>query len=284
MSAFKRYATVAYARQNSSILSIEKISPPQPVTYNASDYLNIFSRFLTTKSNNTAAFDVISVAKSIMDITWILELYHEDYRDDPQTPVNFLRDMLMIPIQFSTAVWLYANVTTESIPQLAKEGLYALPSDLETIAYAAHMTPRVMATPWTVYVFMGVSSALYLWGASALYWMLRQQYVPPITSSFMEVDISSKLTSRNIGGLTSNFSSLLQSGEIGNAGSSNIAKGIKGKRLQVRALWDRERDERHTVLIVVDEDATRRDDIELRKPWKTDADTLTDLSRAPHAF
>jgi hypothetical protein len=266
MSAFKRYATVAYDRHNFSILSIESISRPTLVSYKASDYREMFTNLFAPTSNDTSD-NTIMVNAMLFQIGWLLRLYQDDFRDDQESPVNFLRNMLTIPIQFSTAAWQFANATAQLLP-----GLYALPLDMVTTASAARMTPRVMATPWTVYAFICLTSALYLWGASVLCWVLRQKPVPPNTSGFLEVDISSKLarrTSNNHGqsdedsrSAVVDFSSILQSGELGNAGSSRIAQFIKGKGLRAGAMRNHVPAERHIVLAMVDE-AVTRGDIEL---------------------
>jgi hypothetical protein len=266
MSAFKRYATVAYDRQNFSIISVESISSPELVTYNVSDYHQLFLDLLTPKVNDTSD-NAVMVDALLVQLGWLLRLYQDDFAEDQESPVNFLRDMLTIPIQFSTAAWQFANATAQLAP-----GLYPLPSDMVTTASAARKTPRVMATPWTVYVFISMASALYLWGASVLLWVIRQKPVPPNTSGYSEVDISSKVAcflssshgqSDEVRGTAIvDFSSVLQREELGNADSSRIAKAMKGKRLRVRALRNHVQNGRHIVLVMVN-DAVAGDDLEL---------------------
>jgi hypothetical protein len=267
MSAYKRYATVAYDRQNFSILSIESISPPGQITYNTSDFHDLFLNLFTPKVNDTSD-NAVMVDALLVQLGWLLRLYQDDFGDDQESPVNFLRDMLIIPIQFTTAAWQFANATAEYFP-----GLYALPSDLITTASAARVTARVMATPWTVYVFISVASVLYVWGASVLCWVLFWLKTPsPNTSGFLEVDVSSKMArlSSHIHGQSDeasgstivDLSSMLQRSELGNAESSRIAKVIKGKRLRVQALRNLRQDESHIVLVLVDE-ADTGDDVQL---------------------
>lgn len=202
----------------------------------------------------------------LIQLGWLLRLYQDDFSDDRESPVNFLRDMLIIPIQFSTAAWQFANATA---PFLA--GRFALPEDMVTTASAARMTPRVMATPWSVYVFISVASVLYLWGASVLCWVLKQKPISPNTSGFLEVDICSKSARlSNYGRGESedearrtfvDFSSMLRRGELGNAESNVIAKFLKGKKVRVRALSNQVQGGRHIVLIM--DEAVRGGDVEL---------------------
>ena len=110
MSIFKRYATVAYDRQNFSILSVESVSPPEPVTYDPGDFRAIYSRALIPSANKTSD-DTTAVEALLFQMGWLLRLYQDDYSDDKETPLTYLQGFLTIPVQFYTAAFEYANAT-----------------------------------------------------------------------------------------------------------------------------------------------------------------------------
>ena len=155
MSAFKRYAIVAYDPRNFSILSVESVSSPELVIYNASNFQEIFSTLLTPKSNSISIHTLIANSM-FFNLGRLLQSYQGYFGYDQQGPVDFLQHMLTISIQFSTVAWQLANLTTATEFRTDEPSLF--PSDLETTASAVCITKRVIAAPWTIYTFISITS------------------------------------------------------------------------------------------------------------------------------
>ena len=171
--------------------------------------------------------------------------------------MDLLRGFLTVPIQFSTLVWIYVNATA---PQSA-EGPYALPHDFETTASAAQITYRALVKPAYVYAFISVSAFLLLWSVSVFAYMFSQETVAPNTSSFPEVDMSSKLvydsgdsyrrhtqngSDRSVDIL--GYSSMLRDAGLGNAGTRAIVKAVKNHTIRVAQFGRIGSDEKKVVL------------------------------------
>jgi hypothetical protein len=243
MSIFKRYATVAYDRQNFSILSVESVSPPEPVTYDPSDFRAIYSRTFVPSANKTSD-DTIAVEALLFQIGWLLRLYQDDYRDDKETPLTYLQGLLTIPVQFYTAAFEYANATYAR-NAITLEGNYLnVPSDLETEVSAALIKFRVQAKDWTFWVFCGVVSVLTLWCGIIFVWVLSQEAAFPNISSFAEINFGSKWflpnSQGNLGGNscqsgTEGSQSMLWAKRLGNAETRAIVKTIEDSMTRVAA-------------------------------------------------
>ena len=235
LNVFKRYSTVAYDRRNLSILSIESISRPEPVGINSTDLHRAFSFTLTPGSNATSDDTELTNAL-LFQIGWVLRLSQDDFPDDRDSPLNFLRGFLTIPIQFSTTAWQFVNATYYALePQSDR---YALPPDLDTTASAARVTYRTISTrPWLVFVFMGVVISLLLWSFILFAYEFLQKTIVPNTSSFSEIDVSSKAayppsdvdTSRPVG----DYNSVLREAGLANAESTKIIDALKRKVIRV---------------------------------------------------
>jgi hypothetical protein len=235
LNIFKRYSTVAYDRQNLSILSIESISDPEPVEINPSDLRRVYSFILSPGSNATS--DDTEVTNALLfQIGWVLRLSQDDFPDDKDSPLNFLRGFLTIPIQFSTAAWQLVNATVyASDPEST---LYALPPDLDTTASAAQVTYRTLSTkPWVVHVFMAAVVIMLLWNYSLFAYMFWQNTIVPNRSAFSEIDVSAKATyppnGVEVPRPVSDYSSALRDAGLGNARSSTIVKALNEKIIRV---------------------------------------------------
>ena len=266
MSIFKRYATVAYDRQNFSILSVESVSPPEPVTYDPSDFRAIYSRAFVPSANKTSD-DTIAVEALLFQIGWLLRLYQDDYRDDKETPLTYLQGFLTIPVQFYTAAFEYANATYAR-NAITLEGTYLnIPSDLETEVSAALIKFRVQAKDWTFWVFCGVVSMLMLWCGIIFVWILIQRPAFPNISSFAEINFGSKWFLPNSQGSVDgdsrqsgagNFQSMLWAKRLGNAETRAIVDTIEDSITRVTAKEDPIRNEEVVVLATTGLNSTEK--------------------------
>lgn len=233
MNVFKRYSTVAYDATNLSILSVESVTAPQVVTIDPQEFRTIFSTVFTPTTNLTSD-DTEMTTGLLFQIGWLLRLYQDDFADNDFIPLNFLRGLLTVPIQFTVTALQYVNSTVSAIdPQ---SNTYALPADLKTTASAARSTYRAISTkPWTVYTFIAVVIVLLLCGniLFALVWTKPPLAAVPIISSFSEIDATSKsgrlLTQQPF----QDYCSALRQAGLGNACSADIVQGVRRKNIRV---------------------------------------------------
>ena len=251
MNVFKRYSTVAYDTANLSILSVESVTAPEVVTIDPQEFRTIFSTAFTPVTN-LSSDDTEMTNGLLFQIGWFLRLYQDDFADNNFTPLNFLRGLLTVPIQFTVTGLQYVNSTVSAIDPQSTE--YALPDDLKTTASTARSTYRAQSTkPWTVYTFIAVVVVLLLCGniLFALVWSKPLLAVPNI-SSFSEVDVTSKsgrlLTQQTL----QDYCSALRQAGLGNASSADIVQGVKRKNIRVVEIEGATPEETFFLLAVVD--------------------------------
>lgn len=260
LTAYKRYATVAYDTQNLSILSVESISSPELVEIDATQLSEFFSAVLTPLTNGSSE-DNDLVNTVLIETGWALRLF-QDFRSSFQLPIDLLRGFLLVPIQFGTTSWMWVNATQYYTNTTA----FALPEDLETTAFTANITYRAVAATWTVIAFIIAVSVLLLWCSLLLLYVLRNNVVAPNTSLFVEVDVGSK--SKNPSHIPhfedaaiNDFSTMLRDAGIGNAESGEILRKLKEKRIRLSQI-NSERDERFLVLLDITDAGNDLDDLQ----------------------
>ena len=232
LSVFSQYATTAYDWHNLSIISVETLSPPQPILIDPGDFRLIWAKLFNPGPNVTSD-DAIMVGSVMFDLGWYLRLYKDQFSDDEQSPLTLLQNFLTIPIQFSTTALQFSNAT---LPP--GSGIFAMPSNLETTASAAQITPRFIGQLWTVCAFIATSSVLVIWAGCILGWILFQR--KPLLhdpSAFPEVDIVSRSGSRTDQGPS--LSNLVQCEELTNPGTCAITKGIRRGKGRLVMVQDR---------------------------------------------
>jgi hypothetical protein len=248
LDILKRYATVAYDRQNSSILTIETISDPETAIIDPSEFRSIVTKALSQDLNGTN--DDIAMSEAVAyQLGFVLRINQDNYPDDNHTVLNLLRGVLTVPIQWSFEALIDLNISaTESDPNSTR---YAMPDDVKVRAFSASSTYRAMAKyPPTVYSFIGVVGLLLLCG-NALFWYL---YLPatvvPNTSFFPEIDIVSKSAlPKSVEGGVGDYNSVLREAGLANAYSTAIVNGVKDKVLRVVEV-DGPNGEKHIVIVV----------------------------------
>lgn len=224
LSVFRQYATTAYDRQNFSIIDVEPVSSPQPVVIDPDDFRAIWAK-LFNPGINTTSDDAVMVDSFMIELGWYLRLYEDRFSDDAQSPLNLLQNFLTVPIQFSTTALQFSNATLQA--EFPGSDVFPIPSDLETTASAAQITPRFIGQLWTVCVFIAICSVLVLYAGCILGWILFQEPLLTDPSAFPEFDILAKSGCSTQQRLT--FCSLAQSERLTNAGSWKIRKAVCGK-------------------------------------------------------
>lgn len=236
MSVFKRTATVAYDGGNFSILSVESISSATPEEILADDFRSAYATVLGSSGSNSTR-DAEPTDVLLYDFEWALLLFQGDFPTDKQSPETILQGFLVVPIQFSTTLWQYVNYTIN--PEFPEE--FALPYDLETTASGAQSTYRALAAPWTVFLFMSITGVSVFWATLLVLYSVLANSVVPNTSSFAEIDSSSKSLGlsnpANQFGVM-DYSSMLRHSGLGNATSNAIAAAIKDHIIRVAEMTD----------------------------------------------
>jgi hypothetical protein len=224
LSVFRQYATTAYDRQNFSIINVETVSPPQPVVIDPGDFRAIWAMIFNPGSNATS-IDAVMVNSLMFEIGWYLRLYKDQFRDDEQSPLNILQNFLTIPIQFFTTALESVNATLQAT--FPGDDLFPMPSDMETTASAAQITPRFIGQLWVVCAFIATCVVLVLYAGCILGWMLFQKPLLTGPSAFPEFDIVSKSGCSTQQGLT--LTDIAKSEELTNAGTWTITRAVRKK-------------------------------------------------------
>jgi hypothetical protein len=259
LSVFRQYATTAYDRQNFSIISVETTSPPQPLVIDPGDFRAIWEKLFDPGSNATSD-DAVMVNSFMFGLGWYLRLYKDQFSDDEQSPLNLLQNFLTVPIQFSTTALEFSNATLEA--KFPGTGLFPMPSEMETTASAAQITPRFIGQLWTVCVFIAMCSVLVLWAGCILGWILFQKPLLTDPSAFPEFDIVSKSECRTQQGRT--LSDLARSEELTNAGSWTITKAVRQKTGRVIRIRSPGEETYHLVFVLL-EDMAFEQGIDLKR-------------------
>jgi hypothetical protein len=260
LSVFRQYTTTAYDRQNFSIINVQPVSPPQSIAMSPDDFKAIWAKLFDPGSNATSD-DAAMVGAAMFELGWYLRLYKDRFSDDGRSPVSLLQNFLAVPIQFSTVGLQFSNATIQA--EFPGSGIFPIPSDLETTASAAHITPRFIGQLWAVCVFIAICSVLVLYAGGLLGWILFQKPLLTDPSAFPEFDILS-----NSGCATEQrrtLRSLAQSEEPTNAGSWKITRVVREKTGQVVRVRCQGESNYHQVF-VLPEDTAPSHGIGLEKP------------------
>ena len=230
--------------------SVEPVSSPEPVVIDPDDFRAIWAK-LFNPGHNVTSDDAVMVNAFIIELGWYLRLYEDRFSDDEQSPLNLLQNFLTVPIQFSTTALQFSNATLQA--EFPGIDIFPIPSDLETTASAAQITPRFIGQLWTVCVFIAICSVLVLYAGCILGWILFQEPLLTDPSAFPEFDILSKSGCSTQQRLT--FCNLAQSERLTNAGSWKITKAVRretGRMIRIRYQGENT----HHLVFVLLEDVT----------------------------
>lgn len=208
----------------------------------------VYSKALTPISNSSCE-ELALVNTLLVETGWALRLYRDDFTDSLQLPLDLLKSFLLIPIQFSTVAWQWVN-STQLYTNTTR---FALPEDLETVAITARRTYRAIAAPWTVGSFIATASFLFIWCNCISFYVLACKTGVPNTSSFVEIDVSSKSSGLPHGSFTYDFATMLRDRGLGNSETSTIVARLKNKKLRLVGMAG---DEGREFLVLVDDDET----------------------------
>ncbi len=253
LSVFRQYTTTAYDRLNFSIINVQPVSPPLPVTISPDVFTAIWTKVFDPGSNATSD-DAVMVGSFMFELGWYLRLYKDRFGDDGRSPLNLLQNFLAVPIQFSTVALQFSNATLQA--EFPGTGFFSIPSDLETTASAAQITPRFIGQLWTVCVFIAICSVLVLYAGGLFGWILFQKPLLTDPSAFPEFDILSKSGCVTEQRLT--LHSLAQSRGLTNAGSWKITRAVRKKTGQVVRVWCQGERTYHQVFVLLEDMALSR--------------------------
>jgi hypothetical protein len=241
MAIHKRYTTTAYDLTNFSILDIQSISAPEPMT---PDFIEATVGNLTylwslifspiPRTFNTSDPNLPTDTGSFTDywdLSWALRLYQDDFPNYPGGPLDVLKSFLTIPIQFSTTAWEAASFDT-------------LPTDLQTTARFSTSSQRALGKLWVLIVFTSCAGTLILFSVVTLIWIILFGPMTPNSSRWPEVDTIARSTipRRRDDDIEANYVGVLglqsfarQKG-MGNGTSSTVRTGFQDTRLFVGAV------------------------------------------------
>jgi len=264
VSMFSRLATVAYDRQNTSILSVESISDPVPVAVNGAAFA-LYTAIIMAPVNQTLnrtedakGYEYAATTFTFgFGIGYILRLYVSRYATYLDGGVSLLRSFVAVPFQFSTAMRQFGD--TDAMPAANH-----VTADLSRASY------RAVISPWTVYTFACLSLASSLWCVLGLAWIALRGPHSPTLSFFPEINITSKSSGGGRHGgegsteaLTSELDPHLEVAEetledlggltrshgLGNGDSESVIRSIRGRRVYCGSLPGQRAGERMIMLV-----------------------------------
>jgi len=254
---YSRRATVAYDRQNVSIISIETLSPPEEIQVNTADfgvYAQVVMGPIMPVLNFTQDPEAYGLSATMFGFGFgagfQLRLYRSDYRTYLDGGLSLLRSFVAVPFQFSTAIRQYG-------------GIDMMPAENHVTAYLSKAWYRAFIEPWTVWVFGFLSILFTTWCLVALMWISFFAPYTPNLSYFPEINITSKsslhthqaigtdidphletanMTLEDLGRLTRSYG-------LGNGLSRTVIDSIRGKRVFCGSLPGSSQGERIIVLV-----------------------------------
>jgi len=237
----KRYTTTAYSLANFSILDIQWISAPEPMTPEFNDAIVgnltylwslIFSPIPRTFNTSDPDFPTYTGSfTNYWDLSWALRLYEDDFPNYPGGPLDVLKSFLTIPIQFSTTAWQAASFDT-------------LPTDLQTTARFSTSSERALGKIWVLIVFTSCAGSLIFFSIVTLLWTSVFGPTTPNSSRWPEIDmlVRSSIPTKRDDDIEANYAGVLglqsfarQKG-MGNGTSSTVRTGFQETRLFVGAV------------------------------------------------
>jgi len=239
VSMFSRRATVAYDRQNVSIVSVEAITEPVQIAAESEAFALYCAVIMSSITNNISysgdpkAYGFSSSVFAFgYGISFILRLYLNDQPVFLDGGRSLLRSFVAVPFQFSTIMRQYG-------------GKDQMPPENHVTASLAHSSYRAFIDPWMVWVFASLAFVLTAWCVVALVWITFLGPCSPNLSFFPEINIASKSsvqqapdgrgdadpnletaddTLEDLGRLTRGFG-------LGTGMSSDVISSLKGKRV-----------------------------------------------------
>ncbi|KAK3376885.1 hypothetical protein B0T24DRAFT_665745 [Lasiosphaeria ovina] len=262
VSLFSRQATVAYDRNNMSILSVERVSDAQPTKIDgavAALYMNVILQPITPTLNWTADNSTYSYSAARFGFTYgisfLLRLYTSDYSTYRDGGVYLLRSLVAVPFQFATAMRQYGHVNL----------MPAANSVTATLSQSAY---RALIDGWTVWVFAWLAFPTVAYCVALLAWMSVAGPYSPNISVFPELDITSKSSSSlhtqpGRGSFASDMDPHLEMAEhtledlgrltrsrgMGGGSSARIVQSIRGRRVWCGSLPGASGNEQYIVLL-----------------------------------
>jgi len=198
LTVSRRKATTTYSRRDLKIRRVLFSPPdtaPESIPLSRSQFQPIWDRMLRysaePRRTNETEMDRSQIRALAYSLAWLIRLYADVFPDDPFTPLTHLQNFLAIPIQFSTVCSQYTNYTVHRLGLgSALVGAFAMDDQMLTTAEGGREADRLVSQPWTVWAFIGGSTAAMLGTAALLgYMMLWLKDPLPKGTGIPEVDI-----------------------------------------------------------------------------------------------
>jgi len=232
-AVYRQNATVAYSRQNLSILHVDIVSSPYTYPITASEFWTIWDKLLDPAQVKQPS-DSMLQNSAFFELTWYLRLYQDRYKYDNQ-PLTYLHNFITIPLQFGTTALQIANAT------LAASNLtnvIPIPTDLEVTANGAQIITRFKGKIWTFCIFTAIGGSLVLYSGLILGWILLRR-VPLLfnPSSFPVFDFA-LLSGSHEWRTQRTIAQMAQTDLPGNPSTCHISNKVRRKRLRLEGNLD----------------------------------------------
>lgn len=228
LAVYRQNATVAYSRQNLSILHVDFVSSPYTYPISASEFLTIWDKLLDPAQVHQPS-DSMMQNSVLFQLTWYLRLYQDRYKYDNQ-PLAYLRNFITIPLQFGTTALQMANAT---LTANNFTNLIPIPADLEVTASGAQIITRFKGKVWTFCIFAAIGGSLILYSGLILGWILFQRPALLFNPSGFPVFDFALLSDSPVRRTQRSIAQLAQTDMPGNPSTCRISSRVRQKRLRL---------------------------------------------------
>lgn len=232
MTAYRRRATVHYARYNETILSVSDLSAPSLINnLSAADLLIVYNATFIDNSNgfgcNTPGYQFIAYLSNKLTLA------------ETSSPAFFaaasnLRNLIALPLYYFTP--LYISPYTAAQGPLPTSIIQGVPSELYVDAALSNPVYHVSVAPWTVWLYTGVGALVLLTCLAVLFVgsfvRTTANGVPETTTTTWPVlDFVANCREGPIG----EEDKLIETVKgLRGQSSREVAKGVEGLRLRIR--------------------------------------------------
>lgn len=226
MTAYHQNTTTAYSRDNSSIVSLERVGEPQLAELSADLYRYFWNYTLVPGPGTSQGGNLIMIDAMTFCAAWVLRLYKDLFPDADKNPVVYLQNWMAIPLQFMSLCTQYANYSVPS----ALAGRFTMPANTTTTARGGRSMQRFVGQVWAGWLFITTAAVTVGVAGATLMWIVAQRHPVPEGSGVPEMDLVARIGEDD-----------RPSGEV-QGGMTTLTNLARGKHLDKRSAWNIGRD------------------------------------------
>jgi hypothetical protein len=179
VATYTEFTTTSYYAQNLSIINVTPTSAREALPINIDAFKLTWAKLFNPGNDTSPVANPFMVNAFQFELGFYLRLENDDFPNDQQSPLQILRNVITVPLQFSTTALLYMNATI---------GGFDIPDAMQSTASAALGRWRWKAQLWTVATWIGVAGTLLLSSGTMILWILFQDLVEAKSTAFPSID------------------------------------------------------------------------------------------------